>query len=939
MNENNQLSEKEQEKKAGEKAGQTAVRTGLDAISGGAYSKAADTAEKVPILGKRARKKEEKAGKKLANALDKKTDGNFSKAAKKIDDNGGLDALNQGLSAKNGSNVQNNKPRTSTNNQATPNDTFQKPNFAKNGLSNDGSKVVNNQGNSSSTKGIRDIFNRRSSNNGKDKTNESDSISSDNNESSSSFGNSNNQSFFISASVDKFIKKTILPFIIAVIFIVFITTLIATASNDESDLSAVDPDNTTSKKDNTYYFSNGDSELQDFYNRALKIEEQYNSEGKSINVMYITATYHILEEYQSSITPKSMSDNLIKNMADGMLGNSSVYSEDNYRQYLKNTLFPSYGFSEKKSSKATDRVFEYINEYMKKKNKDNTCTTTTGSSCIYDLKDTNGNKLDLNNLQVRLMSTSCAGGNFGALKEDLVPFEKYILGVGYAEIGTGFNSEAEKVQLIAARSFSLSRPSSMGNSNDVKYVSNNNQNILQMRSCVADQVFCNTDKGCSKDGTDQWNVMYSGTTHSYVYRDSLDNYPNSTLKSSWEETMGVVGVDSDGKVVNMGYTSVNQNRWNDLAKSGMDYTQIILSEYPSIKSLKKANCSNTKEPVDNGFVQVAQKIWREIANGNYSYYMDGLTVPPPKGLVDCSTFISWVLYEYGFKEEFGGYQHNTLSFLTTDWTKNGWTEIPVRGGEDVTGKLQPGDMLVRDDGTGGANGHINIVAEVKDGRIYVYDAGQSSNWLTASAKAGMPIENTNFAKSDPRPGKIIRINNVSGNSCKTAETGEVTSWRQYSPAPWANISLGNSKETIGSAGCFITSIAIQIKRSGVKTSLSEFNPGTFVQELNKYNSFGSSGSFDAPQNILKIVPSFTEVAHAVSLPSDKKGKINTIKSYIDKGYYVILRVKTSSGQHWVAVTGTTNDSIQMIDPGSDATSVWDKYPVNESSTINVYKIN
>ena len=257
--------------------------------------------------------------------------------------------------------------------------------------------------------------------------------------------------------------------------------------------------------------------------------------------------------------------------------------------------------------------------------------------------------------------------------------------------------------------------------------------------------------------------------------------------------------------------------------------------------------------------------------------------------------------------------------------------------EDVTSKLRAGDILVRDAG-GGANGHMNIIASVDDGKILAYDAGSESNWNTSNAKAGKPIDVTNFAKSDNRAGKIIRVSNVGGSSCQSAESGEALSWKQYCPAAWCNVPLGNSGATIGGYGCFITSIAIQIARSGTTTTLSEFNPGTFVKELNKYGSFDGSGSFVGAANIPKIAPAFSEKYHGVSLTGSAQNKINVIKGYLDQGLYPIMRVKTTNGQHWVAVVGVTNNDVIMADPGSEKTNAFATYSLGECSTLNVYQI-
>ena len=70
--------------------------------------------------------------------------------------------------------------------------------------------------------------------------------------------------------------------------------------------------------------------------------------------------------------------------------------------------------------------------------------------------------MTITDLKVRLME---CGGSFGSgnwntplAGEELVPFEQYVLGVAYQEIGPSAPDEAIKAQMVAARSFSLARP-------------------------------------------------------------------------------------------------------------------------------------------------------------------------------------------------------------------------------------------------------------------------------------------------------------------------------------------------------------------------------------------------------------------------------------------------------------------------------------------------
>lgn len=949
MDNNQQMNKKEQEQQSAEKIGKTVSRGAFDYATGGQWEKVRNA----PVVGKIAQKAEDKTAKKFAKSPGGKA---TKKLAKKLDDAGVVDGVNKGLNAFGGSKAKSSpssNPNINRANNAFPNHSsvdnnpnIPRKNFAKNGLTDEGQEIPgldNKEG--SMRKSFDDIQKRRESSNSSDYSEKSSKRKKIFN---NPFKNDNDQNVIISAEVISLMKKTILPFVGIVIFLIILLGA-ADTFNSDNDLSAVDDDVEEGEKGSTSYYANNNPKLQKFYDNVIATKDSYSENGKSINTMYITATYHILREYDTVVTLDDMTQDEINKLADGMLGESTVYSEETYRKFLTEEYFPQY-ISAARVDAAVDRVFEYIEKYMDRVHpKTSGCSTVTGGSCQYSLKGVHGYNTDpltISNLQVRLMSSSFCGGTDGkALDEDLVPFENYVLGVTYGEIGQAFNTETEKVHMIAARSFALARPTVMGNSSGVKYVTSGGQTVLQLRSCVADQVYCNTELGCSKDvaAGNQYGIVYSGAnTHANTYKEPLSNYPNSTLKSSWQETLGMVGLDKDGKVVEMGYAVGNGNKddwvWKRWAESGMDYVQIILRAYPEVTEIKKMNCSSTSEVTDSAFVQVAARIWKQIANDGYQYTSGSVAIPPSDKKINCSAFVNWVLYEYGFKDEFGSNTYDTVSFVSTDWTtKMGWQEVSVAASEDVTSKLRAGDILVRDAG-GGANGHMNIIASVDDGKILAYDAGSESNWNTSNAKAGKPIDVTNFAKSDNRAGKIIRVSNVGGSSCQSAESGEALSWKQYCPAAWCNVPLGNSGATIGGYGCFITSIAIQIARSGTTTTLSEFNPGTFVKELNKYGSFDGSGSFVGAANIPKIAPAFSEKYHGVSLTGSAQNKINVIKGYLDQGLYPIMRVKTTNGQHWVAVVGVTNNDVIMADPGSEKTNAFATYSLGECSTLNVYQI-
>jgi len=152
------------------------------------------------------------------------------------------------------------------------------------------------------------------------------------------------------------------------------------------------------------------------------------------------------------------------------------------------------------------------------------------------------------------------------------------------------------------------------------------------------------------------------------------------------------------------------------------------------------------------FLQVAESVWKEICtSGNFPYYAVPNTIPCTGPSVNCSSFVSWVLYKYGYTE-FAGNQHYTQDFYLTNWTaKYGWQEFNLAGGENPIDILQPGDLIVRDPGDN--NGHITLVVSIENGRILCYDCGSKNNWI---GNSGTPVDKS-YMLTDGRTGKVIRV--------------------------------------------------------------------------------------------------------------------------------------------------------------------------------------
>lgn len=167
-------------------------------------------------------------------------------------------------------------------------------------------------------------------------------------------------------------------------------------------------------------------------------------------------------------------------------------------------------------------------------------------------------------------------------------------------------------------------------------------------------------------------------------------------------------------------------------------------------------------------------------------------------------------------------------------------------------------------------------------------------------------------------------------------TGEYVLWRQKGSS-WSNIQIGSSGKSIGDIGCLATSIAMLIEKSNVLNPINPFNPGTFVEELNKNGGFDRDGNLQYSA-IKKVVPNFEYGGRVELKGKTKLEKLKKINEYQSKGYYLAVEVMGDTGQHWVAVLSVNGNNINMADPGSDGNVMWNTYNWNNTSQFVYFKV-
>ncbi len=317
---------------------------------------------------------------------------------------------------------------------------------------------------------------------------------------------------------------------------------------------------------------------------------------------------------------------------------------------------------------------------------DDSSSSGISLNCEYNV----GGK-EYSDIKIRLMK--CDKNSLIPIEgEELVDFEKYVLGVAYAENSS--NENAFKAQVIAARSYTLNRR---------KIKTENGQNIIEMRNCTNDQVYCNPDKGCWSNSRSASDTVYSGVDHSKAW--SKDAIAEDSDFRKWaSEVNGIVLQDSNENVIYTPYCAdydvcsfcepgicMSQNEATQLGKDGKDYNQILMKEYASRnpgastgKSCQSVGSTTPGDfiwPTDSGYITSP---FGPRSCTNCTAIHDAIDVRARQGeaiysiadgeVVNASgTYHTLTIYHgiYNGKKLFSRYQHGDMLVHVGDTVKKG----------------------------------------------------------------------------------------------------------------------------------------------------------------------------------------------------------------------------------------------------------------------------
>ena len=302
------------------------------------------------------------------------------------------------------------------------------------------------------------------------------------------------------------------------------------------------------------------------------------------------------------------------------------------------------------------------------------------------------------------------------------------------------------------------------------------------------------------------NIIFNVIAPNISYKDCFDNATDEKIEAIYQETMSNLVTEAESK---KDYTSVsaarsylknieNEELYNQYTKT-LDKIEKEADEEAERQRQAQTKSgtyyaggasSNWGEPIDNStFLTTADGVWKKITAGNkYFSYCDnpGQAIPIPEttycrkpeatnvSVCNCSSYVSWVIYEYGYTD-FKGWQKTTWGMFGANYNElYGWQEKYFSGGVDLKPYLKPGDIVVRFiEQNGVKKGHVEIVVSVSDKGAVAYSCGSSPAVKNGSHVNGVPT--TFFDATDDRPAKIIRVTpknySSSGSAASTTSGG------------------------------------------------------------------------------------------------------------------------------------------------------------------------
>jgi len=323
----------------------------------------------------------------------------------------------------------------------------------------------------------------------------------------------------------------------------------------------------------------------------------------------------------------------------------------------------------------------------------------------------NGCKNDKNYFGMAHYNTANGGASYSSVADSIKAYCEWVINAS-TEGTSDYNANCAKAEEYGEYNSKL------------KGTPKNNIYVLYCRyAYLGDTHLCNEPDFDNPKGTDYYknngsNLVTGGRI--YIY----EMYENGGLYTGkYKELCGHSNAsDSTTTQEKADYQEYTTNKRIKIAKNIFGNKAFITISY------------------NGDIITSAIKCHEYLRVNGYQYAQAGVSIPD--GLlngktVDCSSYVTWVLYCTGY-EEMEGYQQTSVTFNNNSW---GWEEISLS-------EAQPGDIVTY-------SGHVEIIAEVTSSdHLRVYNCG-GNNSISAVGTAELP-ESSKSGYTKNKIKKILR---------------------------------------------------------------------------------------------------------------------------------------------------------------------------------------
>lgn len=213
-------------------------------------------------------------------------------------------------------------------------------------------------------------------------------------------------------------------------------------------------------------------------------------------------------------------------------------------------------------------------------NTDSQTTTNAQTSCTYGASANIGTS-EVKNAKVEIVNCRATKSNYKVI--ETVSFEKYVLGVALAEMDSTAPDQSLQAQIIAARTYALTRNKGMcpGDPDNCFYGYNSKTNTFKMRGCENDQVYWDYTKDIYRQPTSTKGLaLYSPEVKSgSLWKQALRPEQMARVEALAAQVRGKVLVDESGNPMQISYNSDDQDVMIEEANNGLTYDQILANKY------------------------------------------------------------------------------------------------------------------------------------------------------------------------------------------------------------------------------------------------------------------------------------------------------------------------------------------------------------------------